>query len=759
MPSGGSANGRARRRAAINNTQVVTREAVLRNVEKTLDARVASHFQLYRENCHIGVLDIQVLYFLACNRSQELAKEAVHLVGMLKKAQASNTEAEFRAWVQIDRKTRNGRTALWNAACLGYAEVLRAFHALGANIEWIDEVDGPSAGFTALQAAVRNKQPATVRALLELGAKTSTNVVDLAIRTSTVEILRELAAAGADVNAPRYNQRGAPVYPLTAAAENNRLDMMDELRRLGADKHESHCGRFNALAGCARTANAATVDYLVEMGVDPDKPYLWPPLMIALQMGNAQAAEALLRKRECAPGKAVTHVNVHTALRAAIENDCMTAFTALLPLVCAPDRACCTGCVKCQAKNPIHTALNCPELNCTNHTYTVRRRNGVLEMEHGMFRGTKEWSTARLGACAPPHFSLAVSMGNVRMVDAMLRLGVDLDLHDPIIRAAGSGHVQILKMLVDANADCDKCGHWTCLKAAAANGHADVLRLLYRFGVNLEAVDNNGRTALYHAVRKGHVEAARQLVCFGAKGLLSILADAARGRRWDTVHKMAHLAGPSWANLAVLHGREIAKKELAKTRARLHMAGKQEERQQAAAEAHCNAELRRARVLFEAEKGRMATEHKIVVQGLGYKVGLAEAELRLAKSTVEDTQRKLQDTEHRLAYQRDLASAAQDANGVLGRELHSIRQQLAGSQQARERAERDVRALQQRTAQAKSEGEDAASATECCVCMEARKSRVFLPCRHMAVCGACVDGITACPICRGVIAECIEVYV
>ena len=133
--------------------------------------------------------------------------------------------------------------------------------------------------------------------------------------------------------------------------------------------------------------------------------------------------------------------------------------------------------------------------------------------------------------------------------------------------------------------------------------------------------------------------------------------------------------------------------------------------------------------------------------------------MRLAKSTVEDTQRKLQDTEHRLAYQRDLASAAQDANGVLGRELHSLRQQLAGSQQARERAERDVRALQQRTAQAKSEGEDAASATECCVCMEARKSRVFLPCRHMAVCGACADGITACPICRGVIAECIEVYV
>ena len=106
----------------------------------------------------------------------------------------------------------------------------------------------------------------------------------------------------------------------------------------------------------------------------------------------------------------------------------------------------------------------------------------------------------------------------------------------------------------------------------------------------------------------------------------------------------------------------------------------------------------------------------------------------------------------------------QDANGVLGRELQSLRQQLAGSQQARERAERDVRGLQQRAAQAKSEGEDAASATECCVCMEARKSRVFLPCRHMAVCGACADEIMAgpaaqCPICRKDIVESLEVYV
>lgn len=48
----------------------------------------------------------------------------------------------------------------------------------------------------------------------------------------------------------------------------------------------------------------------------------------------------------------------------------------------------------------------------------------------------------------------------------------------------------------------------------------------------------------------------------------------------------------------------------------------------------------------------------------------------------------------------------------------------------------------------------------CKICLKHKSSIVFLPCRHMAVCGQCVFGIenNICPICRTEITEKIEVF-
>jgi len=54
------------------------------------------------------------------------------------------------------------------------------------------------------------------------------------------------------------------------------------------------------------------------------------------------------------------------------------------------------------------------------------------------------------------------------------------------------------------------------------------------------------------------------------------------------------------------------------------------------------------------------------------------------------------------------------------------------------------------------------SGSECCVCMESRKSHIFVPCGHVCVCGGCADNIMAaskeCPICRQVSSLCMKVF-
>jgi hypothetical protein len=64
---------------------------------------------------------------------------------------------------------------------------------------------------------------------------------------------------------------------------------------------------------------------------------------------------------------------------------------------------------------------------------------------------------------------------------------------------------------------------------------------------------------------------------------------------------------------------------------------------------------------------------------------------------------------------------------------------------------------------ARAAGGAAGDEAECCVCMEGRKTHVFIPCRHMCVCAGCASeimaGSKACPMCRGVSTDCFEIYI
>jgi ankyrin repeat protein len=85
--------------------------------------------------------------------------------------------------------------------------------------------------------------------------------------------------------------------------------------------------------------------------------------------------------------------------------------------------------------------------------------------------------------------------------------------------AAGSGHVEVLRVLVmELGADKEAKGPdgLRPIHGAALEGKVEAIKALVQMGVNKDAKDADGRTALHRAAANGHVEAITALVLLGA---------------------------------------------------------------------------------------------------------------------------------------------------------------------------------------------------------------------------------------------------
>src|SRR5947199_339475 len=75
--------------------------------------------------------------------------------------------------------------------------------------------------------------------------------------------------------------------------------------------------------------------------------------------------------------------------------------------------------------------------------------------------------------------------------------------------AAENGHVDVVKLLLNANANieaADKKGPMPLISWAAKKGHVEVVKLLLNANANIEAEDNKGRTPLNWAAENEHVD-------------------------------------------------------------------------------------------------------------------------------------------------------------------------------------------------------------------------------------------------------------
>lgn len=93
-----------------------------------------------------------------------------------------------------------------------------------------------------------------------------------------------------------------------------------------------------------------------------------------------------------------------------------------------------------------------------------------------------------------------------------------------LVPAAAGGNVESVEHLLKMGIDVDRPGRlaigedtvMTPLQAAADAGHVAVVKLLIDHDAKLNLVDAQGRTALYLAVLKGHLESATEILSRGA---------------------------------------------------------------------------------------------------------------------------------------------------------------------------------------------------------------------------------------------------
>ena len=84
----------------------------------------------------------------------------------------------------------------------------------------------------------------------------------------------------------------------------------------------------------------------------------------------------------------------------------------------------------------------------------------------------------------------------------------------PLLSATWNGHLEIVRVLLDANAAVDEAGNngWTPLYIAAQNGYPEIVAALLDANATVDLANNDGATPLFVACQLGHVDIARCLI-------------------------------------------------------------------------------------------------------------------------------------------------------------------------------------------------------------------------------------------------------
>ncbi len=114
--------------------------------------------------------------------------------------------------------------------------------------------------------------------------------------------------------------------------------------------------------------------------------------------------------------------------------------------------------------------------------------------------------------------------GDFLKVNKIIKAGIDVNIKGQegtiaLIEAAQFNNLDIVRLLIKQGVDVnaiDNIVGWTALMPTARNGHTDIINLLVKAGADINAIDKEGTTALVQAAIGGHLDIIRVLIKAGA---------------------------------------------------------------------------------------------------------------------------------------------------------------------------------------------------------------------------------------------------
>jgi ankyrin repeat protein len=363
-------------------------------------------------------------------------------------------------------------------------------------------------GITPLYLAAKNGDPAVVELLLAAGADANATlpegetVLMTAARTGNPAVIRALVAHGAQVNAKESWQGQTPL--MWAASQNNAAAVRT-LIELGADKNDR--SKLLSFPEFKWETSGMVVTVLPRGS--------WTPLMYAARDGAIDATAALADARA---DLNAADPDGTTALMLAIINAHFDTAAVLVDRGADPNLTDSTGMAALYAAVDMHTLgpmLSRPAPKLVDKLDA----SGLVRMllAHG----------------ANPNARLRrpiIGRHHTPTGDASLGEGAT-----PLARAAKSNDLAVMRMLLDAGADPTLTlrDRTTVAMIAAAGGAVvgayagaipvteesslEAIKLCLDHGVDVNAFNSNGQTALHNAVTRGTLTIVRYLADRGAK--------------------------------------------------------------------------------------------------------------------------------------------------------------------------------------------------------------------------------------------------
>ncbi len=413
------------------------------------------------------------------------------LVEAVEKGDREAVRSLLEQQADINEPQADGATALHWAAHRDDVETAELLIGAGADLNAANDY-----GVTPLSLACTNGSSAMVQKLLKAGAnpnavqQTGETAIMTAARSGNVEVVKLLLLHGADVNGQEIRREQTA---LMWAVEQNHPEIARALIEHGADVHAHSKRGFTPLLFAAQQGNLDSVRALLAAGVDVNETSSeWGSALVAATARGHQELSLFLLEEGADPNAADGYGI------AALHYVVLKGFAVL-------------------ASVPAHLGINShlhrPNMMESAKALLAGGANPNARTRKG-FRLRGSIGSPRVSMPGATPLLLASAAADPSLVRLLIEGGADVGLATdrnmtPLMAAAGLAHrrdrptkeeyrkaLEIAKLLVEKGADVDAVGEngWTALHGAAYIGSDGIVQLLVDSGATRDVLDDFEQT-------------------------------------------------------------------------------------------------------------------------------------------------------------------------------------------------------------------------------------------------------------------------